>query len=332
MKILGIETSCDDTCVAFLDDQTNQHSNLIYSQDHNKFGGILPEYAARNHLEALPNLTKLACIADPDVIAVTYAPGLIGSLMVGTSYAKALAYNLNKPLVQVHHLEGHILSAQYEYAIPFPYGALVVSGGHTLICIAYHLGHYELLGTSLDDSAGECFDKVARELGLPQPGGPAIEKLAQEGTNCIKLPITLHLDKSCNFSFSGLKTATIRAKGTAPDISASLQHTIALILAERMRNAIQIKPEIKNWALVGGVASNRYIFHYLNQVLNSLGCIIYCPSPRLCTDNGLMISYAGKLYAEYGIYSDLDFEPVGSISLSEYSAFRGHSQSSMPRI
>jgi len=219
-------------------------------------------------------------------------------------------------------LEGHILAAQYEYQLPFPYGALVVSGGHTLIAIAHDLGNYEVLGSSLDDSAGECFDKVARELGLPQPGGPAIERLAQEGTHSIKLPVSLHLDGSCNFSFSGLKTAAIRANGSPADVAASLQHTIALILAERLRNAVDRQSGILNWALVGGVAANRYILRYLEEVMYTLGCRMYCPSPRLCTDNALMICYAGLLYAREGIYSGPDFEPVGSMSLAEYSSFR----------
>jgi N6-L-threonylcarbamoyladenine synthase len=306
--------------VAILDGQ-KCIENIIYSQDHNKFGGILPEYAARNHVNTLPEIMKNLDfdLKSVDAIAVTFAPGLLGSLMVGTSYAKALSYNLGKPLVAVHHIEGHILAAQYEYGLEFPYGALVVSGGHTLLAIAHGLGKYQLLGVSLDDAAGECFDKVARELGLPQPGGPAIEKLALNGSPNIKLPVTLHKDGSCNFSFSGLKTAAIRAKGAPEDIAASFQFTVAEILAERIKNAILLHPEVVNWALVGGVASNRYILNHLTKNASLLGKCIYCPSPRLCTDNALMVAYAGKLYAERGVFIDLELEPRASISLTAYS-------------
>ena len=318
IKILGIETSCDDTCVALLDDG-HCLQNVIASQDHNQFGGILPEYAARNHMSSLPAIVENICdnLDSLTAIAVTYTPGLVGSLIVGTSYAKALAYGSNKPIIGIHHIEGHILAAQYEFGIPFPYGAIVVSGGHTLIAIAYKLRQYELLGTCLDDAAGECFDKVARVLGLSQPGGPAIERLAQSGQPCVSLPITLHGDHSCNFSFSGLKTAAVRAQGQPEDIAASLQHTIALILSERFENAVKLNPEIKNWALVGGVASNKYIMQHLMRVASKMDCTLYCPSPRLCTDNALMIAYAGQLCVQAGIFSDLSLEPRGSMSLTE---------------
>lgn len=321
MKILAIETSCDDTCVAILDDLTCI-KNIIHSQDHNKFGGILPEYAARNHLYSLPKIMEGLDLDSIDAIAVTYTPGLLGSLMVGTSYAKALSYSIKKPLIGVHHIEGHILAAQYQYKLQFPYGALVASGGHTLLAIVRALGSYELLGVSLDDAAGECFDKVARGLGLPQPGGPALERLAEKGNPNIKLPIPLHKDGGFNFSFSGLKTAAIRANGNPEDIAASFQLAVAKIMAERLSNAIKKYPKVVNWVLVGGVAANNFIRNYLEQTSINLNSNIYCPEARLCTDNALMIAYAGKLYAEKGIFSDLNLEPRASFSLTEYSILR----------
>lgn len=322
MKILGIETSCDDTCVAILDGPKCL-SHLFASQDHNRFGGILPEYAARNHMTTLPKLVECSlldakvALGDIDVIGVTYAPGLLGSLMVGTSYAKGLSWSLGCKFIGVHHIEGHILAAQYDCGIEFPYGALVISGGHTLIAIAEGLGHYTLLGSSLDDAAGECFDKVARELGLSQPGGPAIEALARDGKANIPLPNPLHNDNTCNFSFSGLKTAAIKAAKDAchSDLAASLQHAIATTLSERLSNAILLRPDITNWALVGGVAANRYIFSMLHDSVAKYGCKLYCPSIKLCTDNGVMIAYAAKLYAEEGRFSDLNLQPKGTLRL-----------------
>jgi N6-L-threonylcarbamoyladenine synthase len=320
--ILGIETSCDDTCVAILDGD-KALCNLIYSQDHNKFGGVFPEYASRNHMEALPGLVQCALqeaqvkAGQVDVIGVTYAPGLLGSLIVGLSYAKAAAWSLGCKLVAVHHIEAHILAAHYDCNIDFPYGAIVVSGGHTLIAIAHSLGKYKILGSSIDDAAGECFDKVAREIGLKQPGGPEIEKLAHSGSINLNLPIPLYKDGSCNFSFSGLKTAAIRSfDGTnAADVAASLQHAIAVTIAERLSNAMKMYPEIKDWAIVGGVAANRYIFDKVKRTLEEHGCHGHCPSKKLCTDNALMIAYAASLYEKSGKYDSLDVEPINRIDL-----------------
>jgi len=322
--ILGIETSCDDTCVAIMSgDKLLIH--MAASQDHNKYGGILPEYAARNHMQALPKLVECALaesglsLAQLDCISVTSMPGLLGSLMVGASYAKGLAYSLNKPIIAIHHIEGHILMAKFQFGLEFPFGALVVSGGHSLLAIAEGLGRYKLLGTTLDDSCGECFDKVARKLNLPQPGGPHIEKLAKTGSPTVPLPIPLHKDGSCNFSFSGLKTATIRFEAEPADVAASLQNAVGLTLAERLKNAISRNPEVKNWALVGGVASNLYIRSYLEHCLTELSCNIYCPMGKYCVDNGVMPAYTGLLYYRAGKFSELDFKPKSICRLDELS-------------
>jgi N6-L-threonylcarbamoyladenine synthase len=204
-----------------------------------------------------------------------------------------------------------IISAHYDCPIDFPYGVLLVSGGHTLITIAEKLGKYETLGISIDDAAGECFDKIAREIGLSQPGGPAIEKLAQKGNNCVDLPVPLMGDKSCNFSFSGLKTAAIRAfkmGQKAENIAASLQEKIACTLCERLQNALQKKPEIKTWALVGGVAANKYIYQRLKITAEKFNSSLFSPSIHMCTDNAAMIAYCGWLYAQKGMYSDFQLD------------------------
>lgn len=319
MYILGIETSCDDTCVALMHDGKLVH-NFCRNQDHNRFGGIFPEYASRNHISFLSTIVEKAMIDVPklDLIAVTNSPGLLGSLIVGVSFAKALSLSTGAKISGINHIEGHILSAHYDCPIEFPYGVLLISGGHTLLAIAEDLGKYQVLGGSFDDAAGECFDKVARELRLPQPGGPSIEALARKGMANVALPIPLHNDGSCNFSFSGLKTAAIRAfkEGyLAKDIAASLQETIANTFAERLMNAFEQRPDIKSWALVGGVAANRHIYQKLATVAEKFGNSIVSPSIPLCTDNGVMIAYSGWLYAQKGRYSGLELEAVAQKGL-----------------
>ena len=312
MDILGIETSCDDTCIALLSNNKLLY-NFCRAQDHNKFGGIFPEYASRNHMSLLAELSKILLSENksPDLIAVTNSPGLLGSLIVGVNFAKSLAMATETKLIGINHIEAHILSARYDCEIDFPYGVLLVSGGHTIIAIADSLGVYDQLGGALDDAAGECFDKVAREIGLPQPGGPGIEKLAKNGSECVNLPIPLHGDRSCNFSFSGLKTSAIRAfrnGARAEDIAASLQGTIAYTLSERLKNAHLKRPDIKTWAIVGGVAANKHIYEVLNLVVEDFGGRLVAPSIPLCTDNAAMIAYCGMLYSQKGCYSDLDLK------------------------
>lgn len=327
-NIIAFETSCDDTCVAIYDYRQNKAlCNLLYTQDHNRFGGIFPENASRDHMVNLPKLTQCALtdthltIDNIEAIAVTYAPGLLGSLIVGVQYAKSIAWSSKKYLIPVHHIEGHVLSAKYDCNLEFPYGCLVVSGGHTLLCIAHDLGKYEILGRSLDDAVGECFDKVARCIGLQQPGGPAIENLAQNIEPNIKLPIPLLHDNSLNFSLSGLKTAAIREfnGSNAAVVASSLQHTIALMLANKLSRAIDKFPDIKYWAIVGGVAANRYIFNHIKEYCKG---VIFCsPSKKLCTDNALMIAYtAGQYVMKYGlekynINNALQLEAVSRMSI-----------------
>ena len=312
MDVLGIETSCDDTCVALISDGKLVH-NFCKTQDHNKFGGVFPEYASRNHISFLATLVEKAMSGRKtiDLIAVTNSPGLLGSLIVGVNFAKALALSTDVKLSGINHIEGHILSAHYDCPIDFPYGVLLVSGGHTILAVAEKLGKYQILGTSLDDAAGECFDKIARELGLPQPGGPSIEILAKKGQISVDLPIPLHKDNSCNFSFSGLKTAAIRAykMGHSPEnVASSLQEAIASTLSERLMNAFARRPGIKVWALVGGVAANRHIYQKLSIVANKFDAQLVSPALPFCTDNGVMIAYTGLLYAQKDKYSDLSLE------------------------
>ncbi len=325
-KIIAFETSCDDTCVAIYSDG-NVFSNLIYSQDHNKFGGIFPEKASRNHLETISKLTEYALqeanmsLSDIDAIAVTYAPGLVGSLMVGVQFAKSIAWSSKKYLVPVHHIEGHILSAKYDCNLSFPYGCLVVSGGHTLLCIAHDLGKYEILGKSLDDAVGECFDKVARCIGLNQPGGPAIEALSIGVEPSIKFSIPLLHAETLNFSLSGLKTAAIRAfdQNNAKEIASSLQHTIAVMLSNKLSKASAQFPEIMNWAIVGGVAANKYIFAYIQQSCTNIK--LFSPSKKLCTDNALMIAYTAAQYVEkfglskYSYNHSMALMPISRLSI-----------------
>lgn len=332
--ILSIETSCDDTCIAIWKAEADPFSSrclidLVKSQDHNKFGGILPEYAARNHNTALPVMVDYALdqlkldLNDLDTIAVTYAPGLIGSLMVGTSYAKALAWSLGKKIIGIHHVEAHMLIAHYDCKLSFPYGALVASGGHTLLAIVEDLGKYKLLGTSMDDAAGECFDKVAREMGLPQPGGPSIEKLALHGEPVVPLCTPLHKDGTCKFSFSGLKTAAIRAVQSGAyrneDIAASFQASVANTFVERLGNAVSLYPDVKDWVLVGGVAANKYLRGRLAQDLSQI--TLHVPASKLCTDNAVMVGYTAVLHTNRGHYSHLALEPISSMNLEELSRF-----------
>lgn len=296
--ILAIETSCDDTCIAIMRGRQCLASN-ISSQDHSRLGGVFPEYASRQHLELINPSMDLALresgisIHDIDAIAVTKEPGLRGSLLVGYAYAKMLAHLLNKRLIEVNHLHGHILSAQYACNIPFPYGFLLVSGGHSMIGIAHAFDNYEILGRTADDAAGECFDKVARSLGLQQPWGPSLEQYALTGTPIVKLPMPLQGDHTCNMSFSGLKTACIRAIDNGcnkADLAASFQNTVALFLRNRIQNAIHTYPHIQNWGVVGGVAANQV----LRSILMTIdGCSMHFPPLKLCTDNAVMIGYAG---------------------------------------
>lgn len=324
--ILGIETSCDETAAAVVTSDRVILSNVVFSQfaEHAVHGGVVPEIAARAHLSAINTVVDKALkdanvTADRlDAIAATAGPGLIGGVMVGLMTAKAMAAYLNKPLIGVNHLEGHALSPRLSDNVPFPYLLLLVSGGHSQILLAKGVGDYERLGSTIDDAAGECFDKTAKLLGLPQPGGPNLEKLAATAQNPKRfdLPRPLLGKKTLNFSFSGLKTAvrekidaaTIEGKiqqADAADIAAALQNTIAGHLADRCAGALKI---CKPTALVvaGGVAANSAVRAALQKTATDAGVNFVAPPLALCTDNGAMIAWAGMEYLKLGRTSPLD--------------------------
>jgi N6-L-threonylcarbamoyladenine synthase len=312
IKILGIESSCDDSAASVVTCQKNILSNVVLSQhqDHMPFKGVVPEIAARKHLDNLKfcieeALRSSGCqLAAIDAIGVTTGPGLIGGLIVGVMYAKGLAHVTSKPIIQINHLEGHILTARLTNNVEYPYLVLLVSGGHTQFVSVKNIAQYEVVGQTLDDAVGECFDKVAKILGLEYPGGPAIEKMAQNGDpNKYELPLSMVSKTGADLSFSGLKTATklliekLRSQheleSFVDDVCASFQYTIAKILTMRAFNAIKMidyKPT--SFVLAGGVAANLFIRSYLQQSLQAIGIELIAPPVNLCTDNAAMIAWA----------------------------------------
>ncbi len=326
MIVLGIESSCDDTSIAILNNNTLL-SHICSSQNNNSFGGVFPEYAAREHLSSIDptmrmSLQQAKCkLSDIECIGVTNRPGLLGSLVVGVSYAKALSLAHNIPIIGIHHLEAHLVVPQYTHNIQFPYGVILLSGGHSMIILAHSLGQYEILGTTKDDAVGELFDKVARCIGLKQPGGPEIEKCALQGNTTIDLPVPLRGDMSYDLSFSGLKTAAQRKwnDGDKSDIYRSnlcfsLQNTIYETLKERMMN-VWMKYCTENWVLVGGVAANKYLRNRLRELCDENKRKLIVPPANLCTDNGVMVAYAALLRAEDKLYDDLSLRPYARAKL-----------------
>ena len=329
--ILGIESSCDETAAAIVSKDKSIHANKIASQieTHAQHGGVVPEVAARAHLEMIDNVIA-ATLADAgmtfddiDGVAATAGPGLIGGVIVGTVAAKAIAAARSIPYYAVNHLEGHALSGRLCSDITFPYLLLLVSGGHTQLLAVTALGKYRRMGTTMDDAAGEAFDKCAKIMGLGYPGGPAIEKAAMTGdAKSIPLPRPLRGADNCHFSFSGLKTALatklVQLGGAqiAPinDLAASLQAAIADCLADRTRHAMQIftaktstASTINTLVIAGGVAANETIFTRLQTEADAAGFQIIVPPARLCTDNAAMIAWAALERHEQP--DQLDFEP-----------------------
>ena len=324
--ILGIETSCDDTGVSIIKTSIARDnpeeinldilSNKLASQTelHDKYGGVVPELASREHLRSLLPLTKQALFEsniEPSClskIAVTTGPGLKGSLLTGLNFSAGLAAALKKPLIPINHLEGHVLSAFIESkSFPernFPFLTLLISGGHTQIILAKQIGKYELLGETVDDSVGETFDKVSQELGYGYPGGPIIEELAKKGDPTKHpFPKPLFKKQGLNFSFSGLKTAVIREIikcKTSKDrywqnnIAASLQNTISILLASKIRDAITLTGT-ESLVVSGGVAANHYIRGTLSSLCQAMQVKLRLPPKHLCADNGLMIAWAACL-------------------------------------
>lgn len=332
MLVLGIETSCDDTSIAVYDSQKGLLSNFVSSQIsiHKEWGGVFPELAAREHtkniLFVIDKAIKEAKISidEIDIIAATFCPGLIISLVVGVSSAKSISYMLNKPLVPVHHIEAHIFSNFIDKEkIEYPFLALIVSGGHTELILVENFERYRYLGATLDDAVGEVYDKVARALGLGYPGGPIIDKLAKEGKEVIKLPRPLLYDKEknrFNFSFSGLKAAVIREieKGiySKEDIATSFQNAAVEVLLKKTIDAAEYYG-IKNVIIAGGVSANSKLREELLKLKNRYN--ISMPSLNYCTDNGAMVAYTGYLrYSLTGKTANLDFEAQAKCRIDKF--------------
>lgn len=332
MLVLGIETSCDETAVALVNDQKEIKAHLILSQldDHIPYGGVVPEIAARAHLRYLPGLIQ-ECMQkanvefkDLDAIAATAGPGLIGGVMVGVMMAKAMASVSQLPFLAVNHLVGHALTARLTHDLEFPYLLLLLSGGHCQLIIAKSPIHFQLLGSTLDDAVGECLDKVAKMLGLPYPGGVHIEQLSRNGNMhkvALPAPMLDQKEKPFTFSFSGLKSAVRRYIELHPDLSeqdkcdiaASLQMTIGKSLMSRTENALKYcrreKIDLKAVVMAGGVAANQYLRQKLEQLTTRYELPFVAPPPELCTDNGAMIAWAGIEKMRCGIKDGLDFKP-----------------------
>lgn len=322
---LGIESSCDETSVAVVKNGREVLSNIIDSQIkiHEKYGGVVPEIASRNHIEAISRVTKLALkeanitFDDIDAITPTYGPGLVGALLVGLSYAKALSYAIKKPLVGVNHIQGHIAANYITYKeLEPPFLCLLISGGNTQLIHVKDYTEFEILGKTRDDAIGEAFDKVARVVGLGYPGGPKVDNLAKEGKAIIELPKT-HID-NLDFSFSGIKTAVINLNHNKPDINkadlcASFEKTVTEMLIENTKKAIE-QTGLKTLAIGGGVSANSYIRNEFLK-LEQEGIKVYMPDMKLCTDNAAMIASSGYYNFIKGKQDGLDLNAVPNLKL-----------------
>lgn len=314
MIVLGIESSCDETGIALFDTQKGELAHRVYSQIdlHRQYGGVVPELASRDHINrAIPlidttikdaNLAK----SDIDAIAYTAGPGLLGALLCGASVAQSLAFSLNVPSIRIHHMEGHLLAPLLDTDHPppqFPFIALLVSGGHTMLVMVKAIGDYRVLGSTLDDAVGEAFDKTAKLMGLPYPGGPELAQLADSGNpKAFELPRPMTNRPGLDFSFSGLKTQTrllIEAETTTStdrraDIAASFQQAVIDTLLIKCRRALK-ETGAKHLVISGGVSANHVLRQKFTEATHKYGFQLHLPPMRLCTDNGLMIAYAGAL-------------------------------------
>ncbi len=327
MLILSIESSCDETAAAVVKDGREVLSNVIYSQVsvHAPYGGVVPEIASRRHLEAIVPVVEQALVeagaglADIEGIAVTQGPGLAGALLVGIATAKALAYARSLPIIGVNHIEGHLLAPFLERPVGFPFIALVVSGGHTHLYRVEGIGRYTTLGQTLDDAAGEAFDKVAKLVGLPYPGGAVIDRLAAEGDpKRLHLPRPIIHDGSCNFSFSGLKTAVMTHLRKHPDaggegelqhLCASFQEAVCDVLVHKTAAAVTATG-IGRVVVAGGVACNSGLRREMEQFARERGVELFIPSPVFCSDNAAMNAVAGNYYLHNRIVSGFDFDAL----------------------
>ncbi len=331
--ILAIETSCDETSVAIIKNGREILSNVIYTQIdiHKKFGGVVPEIASRKHIEKIDLIFAQSLeesglnFKDLDAIAVTYGPGLVGALLVGMSYAKALAFGLGIPLIPVNHIDGHIAANYLAFPdLEPPYIALIVSGGHTHIIDVLGYGEYKVLGRTRDDAVGEAFDKVARTLGFPYPGGPYIDKAAKDGNKeAIKFPRTYLEKGSFDFSFSGIKSSVLnylnsmKMKGievNANDVAASFQEAVVDVLIEKIISA-SLKMNHKEIIIAGGVAANSNLRKRLKEEAKIHHLDVFYPPLSLCTDNAAMIGAAAYYQFKKGIFANLDLNSVPNLKL-----------------
>ncbi len=321
MLVLGIETSCDETGVAVVENGKALRSNVIADQQllHSRYGGVVPEVASRAHVDLLHPAVEEACAAagvslsDLDAIAVTIGPGLAGSLLVGVAAAKAYALALNRPLIGVNHLVAHVYAVVLEHgALPSPAVVFVVSGGHTSLLAMEGQGEFRMLGQTIDDAAGEAYDKVARMLGLGYPGGPVIDRLARDGDpGAVSFPRSLIDDGTYDFSLSGLKTAVLRhVRGhegelRRADVAASFQEAVVDVQVSKVLRAAR-EEGLDTVLLAGGVAANSRLRARLEREAAARGVRVLAPSPRLCTDNGAMVACAGTFALERGERTPLD--------------------------
>lgn len=341
MRILGIETSCDETGVAIYDEEKGLIANQLHTQIalHADYGGVVPELASRDHIRKLAPLLQAALqeahltAKDIDGIAYTSGPGLVGALLVGSTVARSLAYAWNIPAIGVHHMEGHLLAPMLEENPPhFPFVALLVSGGHTQLVRVDGVGRYELLGESIDDAAGEAFDKTAKLLGLDYPGGAALARLALKGTpNRFAFPRPMTDRPGLDFSFSGLKTfaantlhQVVQEEGelteqSKADIAYAFQEAVVDTLAIKCKRALK-QTGLKRLVIAGGVSANKQLRQTLAELMQQFGGDVFYPQPQFCTDNGAMIAYAGFLRLKQGQQQDLAIEVRPRWAMTELTA------------
>ena len=341
MRILGIETSCDETGVAIYDEEKGLIANQLHTQIalHADYGGVVPELASRDHIRKLAPLLQAALeeahltAKDIDGIAYTSGPGLVGALLVGSTVARSLAYAWNVPAIGVHHMEGHLLAPMLEENPPhFPFVALLVSGGHTQLVRVDGVGRYKLLGESIDDAAGEAFDKTAKLLGLDYPGGAALARLALKGTpNRFAFPRPMTDRPGLDFSFSGLKTfaantlhQVMQEEGelteqSKADIAYAFQEAVVDTLAIKCKRALK-QTGLKRLVIAGGVSANKQLRQTLAELMQQFGGEVFYPQPQFCTDNGAMIAYAGFLRLKQGQQQDLAIEVRPRWAMTELTA------------
>ena len=335
MLVLGIETSCDETATALYDSEQGLLAHEVYSQIelHAKYGGVVPELASRDHIRKLTPLIRQVCakaklaLTDVEGIAYTAGPGLLGALLVGTTIGRTLAFTLGKPAIAVHHMEGHLLAPMLDPNPPeFPFVALLVSGGHTQLVQVDGIGKYTLLGESVDDAAGEAFDKTAKLLDLPYPGGPALAELAKKGNpDRFTFPRPMTNRPGLDFSFSGLKTFALytrRENGddeqTKADIAYAFEHAVVETLFIKCRRAME-ETGFKTLVMAGGVSANQKLRERLDQLAKDKGYQVHYPQNEFCTDNAAMIAYAGCQRLMAGQHEGLGFGSKARWSLEDLS-------------